>query len=85
MRKPSKNVPYQIYRDVNTHKTVVIIKDKSIGFDKAKTIANNHFRVSLDMLKVYYAMTMPKGMAHYNENWIGERTANAYAVVIERR
>ena len=74
-----RNSEFKTLYDVETGKPVVVIEGVE-NYDRAKQIANAHFKVSVGLLTVCYAKTEEDGSVTYD---VAKKDANAVAVIKE--
>lgn len=72
-------IPYEVFHELDTNRTVIVIRDLDITLEQAKTIANRHFKVNVNMLCA--RMGIVKGnTVRYDEADVNLTTSNAIVV-----
>ena len=75
--KMVKKNNYNVFYDYETGKPVVVIAGLE-NYNRAKQIANNHYKVSVGSLRVCYAKIENKDTVMYD---ISKKDANAVAII----
>ena len=76
-----KQSDYSVYYDAESGKPVVVIAGVD-NYDKARSIANKHFKVSVGFLTVCFARIEADGTVTYD---VAKKDANAVAIIKEEK
>lgn len=74
-----KTNEYEVFHDVVTGESIVVIRGIE-NYDRAKQIANKHYKVSVGRLSVRYAKIIDNDEVEYD---VAKKDANAIAIVKE--